>query len=76
MAKQTGSGETKKNIIERIRDYFNEVMAELSKVAWPSQQELKSSTSIVMLLLIALAIIIGVYDKVFQVVILMLLTYA
>jgi preprotein translocase SecE subunit len=41
----------------------------MSKVAWPDKEELKSSTSIVLLMLAILAAIVGVFDTVFQAVV-------
>ena len=45
-------------------------MTEMSKVTWPSQDELKSSTQVVLLMLAVIATLIYFYDVLFQVVVL------
>ena len=66
MAKQAVVPEAKDNLFVRIRDFYHEVLAEMSKVTWPSWDELKSSTSVVLILLMVMAGVIYVYDVVFQ----------
>lgn len=66
MAKQSGTTTTAQpGVIARIREFFQEVMVEMSKVAWPSKNELHDHTTIVMITLLILAAIIGLYDWVF-----------
>ena len=56
------------NPFVKVRVFYDEVMTEMAKVTWPSWEELKTSTSVVLLLLGILAGIIYAYDVVFQVV--------
>ena len=56
----------KPNIFQRARTYLNEVRIELSKVTWPSQSELKASTTVVLIFLVILAVTIGAMDIIFQ----------
>jgi preprotein translocase subunit SecE len=66
MAKQSGTATTAQpGVVARIREFFDEVMVEMSKVAWPSKNELRDHTTIVMWTLLVLAVIIGAYDWVF-----------
>jgi len=67
MAKQIADTEAKKTIQARIKEFYQDVMAEMGKVTWPSIEELKTSTSVVLILLVVVAAIIYVYDFVFQV---------
>jgi preprotein translocase subunit SecE len=67
MAKQVVAGEEKIGLVTRIKDFYQEVMTEMSKVTWPTRDELKTSTSVVLLLLLVSAAIIYLYDVVFQV---------
>jgi preprotein translocase SecE subunit len=46
--------------------FYYEVRNELSKVAWPSKDDLKSSTSVVLVLLIIMAAGVGVVDLILQ----------
>jgi preprotein translocase subunit SecE len=69
MAKQVAEMEAKPGVIARVKEFYHEVMTEMTKVTWPSQDELKTSTSVVLLLLVLAAAIIYFYDFVFQVVV-------
>ena len=68
MAKQAEVSEAKPGIIDRVRGFYQEVMAEMMKVTWPSKDELKSHTTVVLILLCIMAAIIYFYDMVFEVV--------
>ncbi len=65
MAKQIAAAATKPSVVTRVRDFYQEVMTELSKVAWPTKVELKSNTTIVMCTLVVLGAVVGLYDFVF-----------
>ena len=67
MAKEAVAGEEKAGLIQRIKDFYQEVLTEMKKVTWPTREELKTSTSVVLLLLVVCAAVIYVYDAVFQV---------
>lgn len=73
MAKQAVVAATKPTIFARLEAFYQDVRSEMSKVAWPGKEELKSSTSIVLSLLVILAAVIGLYDMVFQFVTILLL---
>lgn len=68
MARQpTAAGvEAKPTLFMRVRDFYQDVMVEMSKVTWPSKDELKSSTSVVLFLLGVITVIVYVYDIIFQ----------
>ena len=68
MAKQTTAAgvEAKPTLFVRVRDFYQDVMVEMSKVTWPSKDELKSSTSVVLFLLGVIGAIVYVYDIAFQ----------
>jgi preprotein translocase SecE subunit len=77
MAKQTAApATTKANPIQRLREFFDDVKYEMTKVTWSTKEELKSSTSVVLVLLAILAAVIYFYDVVFQLVVLTILKYA
>jgi preprotein translocase subunit SecE len=74
MARQATIAGQKPNVIVRARQFLQEVKTEMNKVAWPSKDDVKSHTSVVLFLLFVLAGVIYVYDIVFlQVVKLLLL---
>jgi preprotein translocase subunit SecE len=49
-------------IVQRMVRYLNEVWVELQKVAWPSWEELKGSTAVVIVAVILITIFIGIVD--------------
>ncbi len=51
--------------MKNVTQYFKEVRLELSKIVWPSTQELIGSLIVVLILVIAFAIYLGVVDLVF-----------
>ena len=64
--------ERKANPVSRFRVYTGEVMSEMEKVTWPTREDLKAHTTVVLFFLALLAIIVGVMDVVFQRVVLTL----
>ena len=67
MAKQaaTGTATAEPNMFARLKLFFQDVQVEMSKVAWPSKEELKGLTQVVLVTLLVLAAIVGLYDWVF-----------
>ncbi|MGI6461724.1 MAG: preprotein translocase subunit SecE [Candidatus Hydrogenedentales bacterium] len=61
MAKESAA--ERPGISARARGFFHEVRVEMRKVTWPAKDEVRSSTSVVLLLLLLMAFIIGVFDK-------------
>jgi len=73
MAKQTSASSSKAGFVARLKTFFQEVKVEMGKVTWPTKEDLRSQTTIVLVLLVLLAVIIGVYDKVFEKAIMLIL---
>jgi preprotein translocase SecE subunit len=63
MAKAEASRVKKDNFLV---NYFKETRAELRKVRWPSQQEARTLTLVVMGVTVAMAFLLGVLDFVFD----------
>ncbi|MBI5095317.1 MAG: preprotein translocase subunit SecE [Candidatus Hydrogenedentes bacterium] len=59
--------------IARARTFYSEVRAEMDKVAWPALDEIKSSTSVVLILLGMVSAMIYVFDGVFQFIVIQVL---
>jgi preprotein translocase, SecE subunit, bacterial len=51
-------------MIERIKLFFSETKTELKKVTWPTRQELKESTIVVIVSTFIVTIFIGVVDQI------------
>jgi len=52
--------------IERVRRFLREVRAELSRVDWPSRQEVIAMTIVVVVVLLAMALYLGGWDLLFS----------
>ena len=48
--------------VARIRQFMVEVRAEMSKVSWPTRQQLLESTRIVLAMTVLLAMFLGIWD--------------
>ncbi len=46
--------------------YFHETRAELRKVTWPTREEARNLTMIIVAVTIAMAVFLGLFDYVFQ----------
>lgn len=69
MARQAAAAESKPSIVARIKEFYEEVRSEMGKVTWPSLEELKTSTSVVLVLLVISAVILYVLDFVLQIIV-------
>ena len=49
-------------VVTRIREFVQEVLAEFRKVTWPSRAELVSSTAVVIVVTVVLAFFLGGVD--------------
>jgi preprotein translocase subunit SecE len=49
-------------MIKKITTYLSDVKAEMSKVSWPTKEELRDSTVIVIVLSVILAIFVFMVD--------------
>ena len=50
-------------MIEKIRKYFSETVTELKKVTWPTREELKESTKLVIVATFVVTLFIGLVDQ-------------
>lgn len=48
--------------MKKIIQFFKECYAELKKVVWPSKEEVISSTKVVLLSTLAMALLLGLID--------------
>ena len=49
-------------VVARIKEFVQEVLAEFRKVTWPSRQELINSTVVVIVVTVVLALFLGAVD--------------
>lgn len=76
MAKGATISETKPGPVTRLQNFIQEVRVEMDKVSWPSSDDLKVSTKVTLFLILAIAGVIFVFDKVFSAVVVLLLSFA
>ena len=51
-------------MIDKIKKFVSDVVVELKKVSWPSREELRGSTLVVIVAVILIAVFIGVVDRI------------
>ncbi|HXM37290.1 MAG TPA: preprotein translocase subunit SecE [Gemmatimonadales bacterium] len=61
-----GQGESRPGRIARMMQFFRDVRNELRKVTWPSLDELKKATTVIIIFVTVLGIMIGLMDAFFQ----------
>ena len=49
--------------MERFREYIKDVRGELAKVSWPTREELRDSTMVVIVTVLLVAAFIGLVDQ-------------
>ena len=52
--------------IARIVGFFRDVRAELRKVTWPTLDELKKATTVIIIFVSVMGLVIGLMDAAFQ----------
>jgi preprotein translocase subunit SecE len=50
--------------MDQMRDFVKDVRAESAKVSWPTRQELRDSTTVVVITVLLVAAFIGVVDRI------------
>ena len=54
------------SVIDRVREFAGEVRVESSKVSWPTRQELRDSTVVVIVTVIILTIFVYIADMILR----------
>lgn len=50
--------------IDQVREFVKDVQLESAKVSWPTREELRDSTVVVLAMVLMVAIFIGVVDRI------------
>ena len=53
----------RQSFVQGITGYFRDVRVEMQKVSWPSRNELRESTLVVIVMVILISVFIGVVDR-------------
>ncbi len=49
---------------EQFREYYKEVVVETRKVSWPTRNELRASTIVVIVSVLIVTVFVGVVDRI------------
>ena len=49
--------------MDQVREFYNDVEAESAKVSWPTRQELRDSTTVVIVTVLLVATFVGIVDR-------------
>jgi preprotein translocase subunit SecE len=58
--------ESQRGKLARIVGFFRDVRAELRKVTWPTMDELKKATTVIVIFVMVMGLVIGLMDATFQ----------
>jgi preprotein translocase subunit SecE len=56
-------------MFEKIRKFLSEIAAEMKKVTWPTREELKESTKLVIIATIVVTLFVGMIDQLLSLII-------
>ncbi len=56
-------------MIEKIRKFFGEIRGEMRKVTWPTRDELKESTKLVIIATFVVTLFVGAIDQILTLII-------
>jgi len=51
-------------LIQRIKEFVKDVRVEATKVSWPTRNELRDSTIVVIVTVVIIAVFVGLVDQV------------
>ena len=54
------------NLVQSANEYLKDVRVEVSKVTWPTREELRESTLVVIVMVFLIAVFIGIVDRGFS----------
>lgn len=56
----------KKPFFARMKKYFKDTKSELKKVTWPTKEQLKQNTTVIVVFIILIGIFLAVFDAIFS----------
>jgi preprotein translocase subunit SecE len=51
-------------LLQKVRDFFRDVMVEFRRVSWPSRREVAGSTAVVVVMVVVLAVFLAGVDNI------------
>jgi preprotein translocase subunit SecE len=68
MTTTTTTPATRVSPVARLRDFLKEVRLEATKVSWPTRNELRDSTIVVIISVLLVSVFVGIIDQVLTVI--------
>jgi preprotein translocase subunit SecE len=62
-AETTEKPEVRSSPVQSLTDYVKDVRVEMTKVSWPTRDELRESTLVVIVMVFLMMVFIGVIDR-------------
>jgi len=59
----TEKSEARGGVIQSLREYVKDVRVEMTKVSWPTREELRQHTMVVIVMVVMVAVFIGIVDR-------------
>jgi len=56
----------RRGVMTRLSDFYHEVIAEMRKVTWPDQPQLRDTTVKILIFVLLVAAVIGIIDVIVQ----------
>ena len=53
------------SVIERVREFTKDVRVEITRVSWPTREELRDSTLVVIVMVLLVSAYLFVWDRIF-----------
>jgi preprotein translocase subunit SecE len=66
VATEALAGGAERGRLARVVDFLRDVRGEVRKVTWPTMDELKKATMVIVLFVMVLGLVIGLMDAAFQ----------
>ena len=73
MAKQVVAAEATPGFVQRIQNFFEDIINELKKVTWPTREDLMASTKVTLFMLLVMGVVIFFFDRVFAFAVMLIL---
>lgn len=73
MAKQVVTAEAAPSFVQRIQNFFEDIINELKKVTWPTREDLMASTKVTLFMLLVMGVVIFFFDRIFASVVMLIL---
>jgi len=75
MAKQVVTAEATPSFVQRVQNFFEDIINELKKVTWPTKEDLMASTKVTLFMLLVMGVVIFFLDRIFAFLVMLILNF-